>query len=46
MPNGLVIRVHDELDYVILRPRGRLTLQSVSQVREATIKWLLVLAAS
>lgn len=41
MLDDLIIRVCDEFDHVTLRLRGRLTLRSVPQVREATVKWLL-----
>lgn len=41
MPDDLVIRVRNELHYVILRLRGFLTLRSVPRLREATVKWLL-----
>jgi anti-sigma regulatory factor (Ser/Thr protein kinase)/anti-anti-sigma regulatory factor len=39
--DDLTIRVRDELDHVVLVLRGRLTLRNASQVREATVKWLL-----
>jgi hypothetical protein len=41
MPDDLVIRVRDELDYVVFRLRGLLSLRSVARLREATVKWLL-----
>lgn len=41
MSDDLVIGVRDELDYVLLRLRGRLTLRSVPRVRETTVKALL-----
>lgn len=41
MPDDLVIRARNELDYVLLRLRGHLTLRSVPRVREATVKSLL-----
>lgn len=41
VPDDVVIGVRPELDYVLLRLRGRLTLRSVPRVREATVKSLL-----
>lgn len=41
MPDELVVRIHEELDHIILRPRGRLSLHNVSRLREAAIKSLL-----
>jgi anti-sigma regulatory factor (Ser/Thr protein kinase) len=41
MSDELVVSLNEKLDHVILRLRGRLTLHSVSQVREAAVKSLL-----
>ncbi len=40
MADDLVIRVRDELDHVVLRLSGFLTLRSVSRLREVTVEWL------
>lgn len=41
MPDGLVIEVCKELDHVVLRLAGRLSLRTVPRVRENTVKSLL-----
>ncbi|MDQ3764217.1 MAG: ATP-binding protein [Actinomycetota bacterium] len=40
MPDELVVGVHEELGHMVLRLRGRLSLQSIPQVREAAVKLL------
>lgn len=41
MPGDLVVGVHKELDHVVLRLRGCLSLRNVPRVREAAVKSLL-----
>jgi anti-sigma regulatory factor (Ser/Thr protein kinase) len=41
MPDEFVVNVHEELDHVILRLRGSLSLRNIPRVREAAVKSLL-----
>src|SRR2546421_10446067 len=41
MPHELVVDIRDELDYAVLRLRGRLSLRSNARAREPIVKSLL-----